>query len=222
MGSLLSSSLILLAAAALLGLGGVAHAVTVTYSFEGVVSTLIRDGGLFGATGTVQIGDTFTGRILYETGPANPDQLPADPQRGGYVAIELVIDQSVLPTFTPLGILVTHAPGVTTLPPLPPDPGSDGFTLAATSAVIYPSVSLRLLGPFGAAFTDDSLPETLDLADFPDGAFVRGLVALGIQTPNIEDVGTLTSLSRVPEPGSLALLASGLAWLGARRSARAA
>jgi hypothetical protein len=83
-------------------------------------------------------------------------------------------------------------------------------------------VLLRLRGPFGSAFSDDALPETLDLADFPDGAFLQGLVAVGIGgSPSIEDVGAITSLTLVPEPGTLGLVAAALALLAARRRAPA-
>jgi PEP-CTERM motif len=103
-----------------------------------------------------------------------------------------------------------------TIPPVPPDPGRDWLVAVATSGV-YPTVAIRLGGPFGSAFADDSLPASLDLADFPDFAIAQGLVAAGISpNPSIEDVGTLTSLRLVPEPGALALVAIGLAALARR------
>lgn len=188
-----------------------------TYAFEGVVTTLVRDGGLFGASGSVEVGDTFTGRLRYEVGPANPDVQAADPEVGSYSLVELVIDQSVLAPLSPAGILVQHQPGQPTLPPAPADPGRDRFTARATSAA-YPSVLLRLHGPFGSAFADDSLPETLDLADFPDAAVLQGLVAVGLPPyPSLEDVGTITSLILVPEPATSVLVAAGLALLRPRR-----
>lgn len=199
--------------AALLAVAGPAQGLTLTYEFEGVVTTLLRDGGLFGAPGTVQIGDGFTGHFRYEVGAANPDQLPADGTRGAFELIDLVIDQSVLPPFAPLGVLVTHEPGLPTIPPTPPDLGSDALRVVASS-VVFPTLSLRLFGPFGSAYTDDSLPVSLDLADFPDGAFVQGLTAISLPPfPNIEDVGVITSLRLVPEPGTLVLVAVGLAGL---------
>jgi hypothetical protein len=79
-----------------------------------------------------------------------------------------------------------------------------------------------LQGPFGSAFSDDSLPLSLDLADFPDGVSVVGLQAAGIvPNPSTHDLGTITRLSLVPEPHALALVASiaamGLALRGTRR-----
>lgn len=209
-----------LAFSAALVAAGPAFAVTLTYEFEGVVTTLLRDGGLFGAPGTVAVGDPFSGRLTYEVGAANPDQEPGDAALGAYDLIELVIDQSVLPALSPNGIRLLHEPGLPTLPPAPPDLGRD-WLFARTTSVVYPSVLLRLQGPFGSAFADDALPLALDLADFPDGAFVQGLVAAGLPpAPSIEDVGRITSLVLVPEPASLALVAIGLGCLRARSALR--
>lgn len=199
---------------------GPAVAVTLTFQFEGVVTTLVRDGGLFGAPGSVAVGDPFSGRLTYEVGAANPDQLPGDAALGAYDLIELVIDQSVLPALSPDRIRVVHEPGLPTLPPAPPDLGRDGL-FARTSSAVYPTVVLRLRGPFGSAFADDALPLALDLADFPDDAFVQGLVAAGLPpASSLEDVGRITSLVLVPEPASLVLLAIGLASLRARSALR--
>jgi hypothetical protein len=207
--------------AAVLCLSGVAQALTVSYAFEGVVTSLVSNGGLFGHPSSVQLGDTFTGRFSYEVGPANPDQAP-DPQLGFYNLTEFVIDQSLLPPLALVGVGITHEPGLPVIFPNPPNPGRDWFSVTATSSGVYPLVRLRLAGPFDSVFSDDSLPETLDLADFPDGGFVQGLVALGIfPAPSIEDLGMITSLSRIPEPGVLSLLATGLIALGARRRLRA-
>lgn len=196
-----------LAAAAIVACAAPVRAATVTFVFTGVVTTLVRDGGLFGAPGAVQLEDPFTGHITYEIGAANPDLVPADPEVGSYVLLEFVIDQSVLPPLGMNGIVVQHVEGGPVLPPSPPDLGRDRFFARATSEV-YPSVLLRLQGPFESAFTDDSLPALLDLADFPDVVAVQGLVAFGLPpNPNTEDVGVITSLEPVPEPGA--------AWLGA-------
>jgi hypothetical protein len=206
-------------AAAVLAAAGPARAVTVTYLFAGVVTALTSDGGLFGAPGTVEIGSPFTGRITYETGPTNPDQEPSDPEIGAYALVELVIDQSVLDPFTPLGIGVVHDPPGFTIPPAPPDLGRDWFIARADDDLVYGTVLMRLQGPFGSAFTDDSLPETLDLADFPDVVAIQGLVAIGLPpNPSIEDVGVITSLTFVPEPGSAVLIGACLALLGSQRA----
>ena len=198
-----------------------AGAVLVAYEFTGTVTELLVDGGLFGPPGTVQVGDPFTGHFSYEVGPVNPDQLPDDSQLGRYELTAFVVDQSAAPLeTTPFGVGVTHQPGLPTLPPSPPDLGLDRLSIVSTSDV-YPSrVSLILEGPFESAFLGDSLPLALALADFPDVAIVRGLVAVGLfPNPSIQDVGVLVSL--VPEPGAEALAgaaAIALAALAGRRS----
>jgi len=87
--------------------------------------------GIFGRPGTVQVNDVFTGRFSYLTGPGNPDQLPGDPEPGGYNVVDFAIDQSAVP-ITPVVVAVRHIRGVPTLPPLPPDLGTDGFSVAGT------------------------------------------------------------------------------------------
>jgi hypothetical protein len=193
-----------------------ARATTLVFAFEGVVTTLTADHGLFGAPGAVKIGQLVTGHFSYEVGPGNPDRVPADPEMGFYTLTDFVVDQAVASSSPPVGVGTRHQPGLPTLPPAPPDPGLDRFSVVAQSDS-YPTVSLVLEGPFGSAFVDDALPTSLDLADFPDGAYVRGLVALGIfPAPSIEDVAMLTSLERVPEPGAGLAAGAALVTLGAR------
>jgi hypothetical protein len=204
-----------------------AGALVVTYEFTGTVTELLVDGGLFGAPGTVQVGDPFTGHFSYEVGSENPDQLPGDAELGRYELTAFVVDQSAAPLApTPFGVGVTHQPGLPTLPPSPPDLGLDRLSIVSTSDV-YPSrVSLVLEGPFESAFLSDSLPLALELSDFPDVAMVRGLVAVGLfPNPSIQDLGVLTSL--VPGPGveaaaaAAALALAGLAtWRGPSRRKR--
>jgi hypothetical protein len=202
--------------------GGSARAAILEFEFEGMVTILTADDGLFGATGTVQIGDPFTGHFSYEVGPSNPDQEPGDPEVGAYNLTEFVVDQSLVPWTSILGVSVQHVPPIGTFPPDPPDPGRDVLRAVATTTP-YPVVSVFLRGPFGSAFSDDSLPSSLDLADFPDGAFVQGLVAGGLDPfPSIEDVGIITALRLVPEPGALALLGAAVAALSLRARARRA
>jgi hypothetical protein len=190
-----------------------ARAQILTFEFAGVVATLTRDGGLFGAPGTVQLGDPFTGRFSYDASPSNPDQLPEDPEVGRYDVLTLTIDQAVIPLTSLTAVSIVHEPGLATLPPAPPDLGRDRFAVSATSEP-YPLVTVQLRGPFDSAFSDDSLPIALDLADFPVGAFVQGLTAAGLfPNPSIEDVGSITSLQLVPEAGANALRSGALATL---------
>ena len=175
----------------------------VHYEFEGVVTTLTGTTGLFGAS---QVGDPFSGHFSYEIGPSNPDQLPADPELGFYNAINFVVDNAPF-SLTLHGIGITHKPGLPTLAPLPPDPGTDSFVLVAFTPDNIP-VRLRLKSPFDQVFTDDSLPHDLVLSSFTDTRSLDGLRAAGIfPVPSLIDIGELTSLTRVPEPSTMLALA---------------
>ena len=55
---------------------GVSKADTITFNFEGVVTELDVNGGLFGPVGLVTVGEPFTGHFSYEVGPGNPDSGP--------------------------------------------------------------------------------------------------------------------------------------------------
>ena len=127
---------------------------------------------------------------------------------GIYNALEFAIDGSPL-VFQNPGIAVTHR-FVFSIPPV--DPISiDRFTVAAeTPGALHLSARLTLSGPFGAAFTDDSLPTTLNLSAF-DTAIVAGIVAVGIHPlPTIDDHGTLETLALIPEPSTVTLTAIAL------------
>jgi hypothetical protein len=174
------------------------------------VSDLDINAGLFGPIGGVQVGDEFTGRFSYEIAPTNPDQAPGDPELGIYNGSELVIEGAAIPFEPPL-VSVRHA-FIATLPPAPPS-SFDRFTIATSSpgSLYLAGIRLTLEAPYGAAFSDDSLPETLDLSAFTDGAALAGVRAIGIfPVPNIEDRGTIASLLQVPEPTASAMIAAGL------------
>jgi hypothetical protein len=193
----------------LLGACRPAGAVPLTFEFQGVVTDLTADNGLFGPPGTAQIGDPFSGHFTYEFGPGNPDQSAADPELGEYNAIELIVDEAVVPLSSPR-IAIRHRPPLGTFPPDPPDPGLDAFELFA-DAPGYAAVVLRLAAPFGAVFADDSLPADLVLASFTDNRLLVGLVAGGLGPSGpISDVGQLQSLRNVPEAGTSLLLGIGL------------
>ena len=131
----------------------------VEYRFTGVVTDNTGNLGVFGPFNTVQVGNLFSGRFSYMTGPGNPDQEMGDPEFGLYDLLDFVLDQSVV-SMTPFGIGVTHEPGMPTLDPLPPDLGTDRFSIVGTFMTgqeIRP-VTLRLTAPYQTVFTDDSLP----------------------------------------------------------------
>jgi hypothetical protein len=181
----------------------------VEYEFSGEVTDNSGDLGIFGPFGTVQINDVFTGRFSYITGPTNPDQEMSDAQLGGYDVVDFVLDQAFVP-ITPLAIVVSHVPGTPTLPPLPPDVGTDGFSVVGSYLLGQDakSVSLKLKAPYETVFTDDSLPTTLTLDDFTDLQTVISIRVLGIGPDGMSqiDAGQLTSLVKVPEPSSVALV----------------
>lgn len=206
-------------AAALLVGGGLtlaapAHAAQiVTFQFTGVVSELTSDHGLFGAPGTVNVGDPFSGHFSYLVGPGNPDQLPAEPSIGVYDLLDFVVDGGVA-TFSGLSlVLVSRTPPAPALPPAPPDPGADTVSVFTQSPNYAAGVRLRLTAPFGAALADDSLPLALNLADFSLESTLTGSQGETLfQQPPSLDVGRLTSLTRavgVAEPPPLALVAAG-------------
>jgi hypothetical protein len=208
----------LLAAAAVASLATPVHAQgLVQFEFTGVVTDNTGDLGVFGPFNGVNINDVFTGRFSYMTGPGNPDQQPADLQLGAYSAIDFEIDQAVV-SIAPFGIAVTHVPPVATLPPLPPDFGTDSFSAVGTFQIGMDNrfVSLRLEAPFESVFTDDSLPASLTLGDFTDSAIVRSIRVIGLEPGTSQiDAGMLTSLVLVPEPSLqfLALMSVGTALL---------
>ena len=186
----------------------VSEAETVTFNFQGVVTELDVNAGLFGPGGQVLVGDPFSGHFSYEVGPGNPDQLPADSEFGVYDALEFTIDGSPL-TFQNPRIGITHrfVPSI-----LPASPISiDRFQVVVeTPGASHATAHLVLGGSFGAAFMDDSLPTHLDLSLF-DTARVAGVVAVGIHpAPTIDDHGTLEMLTQIPEPTTLTLVALGL------------
>ena len=178
---------------------GLSEAAISTFNFEGVVTELDVNAGLFGPVGLVTVGDPFTGHFSYETGPGNPDQAPGDSEVGIYNALEFVVDGSPL-IFQNPGISVLHL-FVPALFPLEPISIDRFRVVAATPGAPHFSANLTLTGSFGAAFTDDSLPTTLNLSVF-DTATVAGIVAFGLfPEPTIDDHGTVESLILIPEPG---------------------
>ncbi len=185
----------------------------VEYEFAGIVNDNSGDLGIFGPFGTVQTNDVFTGRFSYMTGPSNPDQEVGDAQLGGYHVVDFVLDQAFV-AITPMAIVVSHVPGTPTLPPLPPDLGTDGFRVVGSYLLGQEakSVSLKLQAPYQTVFTDDSLPTILALEDFTDLQTVISIRVLGIAPDgtSLIDAGQLTSLVKVPEPSSVGLLLLGV------------
>ncbi len=188
-----------------------AHGQTVTFNFAGAVTELDLNAGLFGPVGAVNVGDPFTGHFSYVLGPGNPDQAPADPVVGRYSGVELAVDGAVISLAPPL-VVVRHefVPAIFPAEPL----SIDSLTVFATTAGSqYASgVRLELRGPFGSAFSDDSLPSALNLAAFTEIQRLSGIKAVGIfPAETIDDVGQVSALTFVPEPAGAALAAALLA-----------
>jgi hypothetical protein len=194
-----------------------ARAELVEYEFSGKVTDTSGKLGVLGPLATLQLGDVFTGRFSYMTGPTNPDQEPGDPEIGAYNPVEFVIDQAIVP-ITPSRVGVIHRPPLATLPPDPPDLGEDRFIVAGTflAGSEMKVVSLSLAAPYQAVFSDDSLPTSLTMSDFTDSQVVRAIRVIGLAPDGKSqiDAGQLTSLVRVPEPFTAALALLGAAGLG--------
>jgi hypothetical protein len=180
----------------------------VQYQFTGVVTDNSGNLGVLGPFNTLQVNDTFSGRFSYMTGPTNPDQEPGDPTLGAYNLIDFVVDQGVVP-ITPFAVGIRHVPPTPTLPPLPPDLGTDAFIVAGRfmSGMDTKSISLRLEAPFEDVFSNDSLPSMVTLGDFTDVQIVQAIRVIGLPPSGTSqiDAGQITSLVQVPEPSGVAL-----------------
>jgi hypothetical protein len=198
----------------------VARADIIQFAFQGTVTDNTGDLGVFGPFGTVNLGDVITGHLSYETGAANPDQDPGDPQLGVYDLLGFVIDQAAV-AIAPEGIAVFHEPPSIVIDPMaPPDLGSDRF-LAAGSFDIGGTmflVRLELEAPYNAVFSDDSLPGALALSDFPLVQQVRAVRVIGLEGGGSQiDAAQLFEAEAVPEPAILLLLTLGAGAAGVRQ-----
>ncbi|PQA85576.1 PEP-CTERM sorting domain-containing protein [Hyphococcus luteus] len=236
-------SLILFAALAAFAAAPAQAGVLYTFAYTGEIAELGLDDGLFGAPGDTEIGDTFSGSFSYVVGPENPDMQPGDATVGQYAIQSAGVDGTLLPLgpVPVFGGIVTHEPGGVALPPAPPDDGEDslviplGFDLGD-----YATVSLRFEAPYEMAFTDDSLPASLDLSDFVIAEIVgKEAPALSVSlaqnlnddVETLVDRGVITSLTlisttpvgEVPLPAALPLFLAGVGVVGAaaRRKRRA-
>lgn len=199
-----------------------ARAEIVTYDFTAEVTQVDINGGLFGPG--AMVGDALAGSFSYEVGSSNPDQASADNELGVYNLTSFILNGTLL-SFMPSPIYVRHEAPLPTVSPNPPDPGLDSFgaRLAPPVGSYFAGVSFALEGAYGDAFTDDSLPATLNLADFTMAAITgTGNISIIPNTPTQIDQAVITSLTRlpateVPVPGAAMLF---LSVLGLARLAR--
>jgi hypothetical protein len=201
-----------------LGLPGPAAATTVGFLFSGQIATVDDSADLF--AGFFAPGDSFQGVLVYDT--ATPDDRPGDPGWGLY--------EHPAPS-APSGLTLTiHGQEVASDPSgvfsvqvfdlVADDELRAAGPLASTAAPVD-GAGLWLLDGTGAAFDSDALPTALELADFePPGGGILSFAAVVFSRGGSEAVGTLTSLTPIPEPGTAALLGAGFAVLAAARRAR--
>lgn len=224
------SSQALLALAALLACAAPSSAVLVTYQFSGQFDSVGDANGVFGVTA----GDAFTGSFTYDTSMtvwnSSPDNVvyektaPIAPL--SFTAVVNGVTYSVDAASVPLRLQVTNnAGGLYDQFVLVPD-GGIAHPLSAT----YPlgSMALTLRDTSNTVFTSTAIPASLSLGDFDVAQFNMSFATDPMGDPgemdNVIMLGTITSMSAVPEVGAATLLAlpsTALAVLAARRRRRA-
>jgi hypothetical protein len=170
-------------------IGNRADAMTVDYEFTAQVTETM---GLL----PFDVGDTILGTFSYRT------DFPVQSSSGAtttYNSAGLV--DIVVAGFSPGGninqLLVTNG-------------ASDSFLLRSSS--IFDSTHIALTDPTGSAFVSQAIPSALPLSAFSSATFELDLASFGLFAGNITSVNEV-----VPEPGTAALLALGLAALARRR-----
>lgn len=212
-----------------------AHAVPVTWEARGVVESSTLDQLFFETfmpelAGTTA-GDTFRLRIRFDTDAARNDPviLPGGGRIRSFDATSLVIalevpgrgthvftiDTSVPPgTHSLIGIVDNQDVG---------DLVRDGIQFQHNYLTPEGVLQFQIFAAFFTA--DTSVIDDLCLPMTPDprlGIGVERLLSIHANPPELGDlIGVITSLVRVPEPGSLALFALGLCvlWAVRRRAA---
>jgi len=208
----------LLVAVVLFAAAGQVNATLVQFDFTGIASSVPDPFNNFG--GNVNVGDSFSGSFAYDL--STPDIQPA-PSAGFYV-------QSPVTTASfsaAVGPLSFQTEAGTDFKVTVIDGSSDELLISST---LLDSTGDRWITEWrvgynpGAAgpFSNDSLPTSLDLADFNIFLSFR----LSAESPSQPGLygdalwGSLETLTAVPEPSTLALAAFGFVGmiaLGRRR-----
>ena len=200
------------------------HAAPIGFALSGTISEVNDLGNIFG--GQFAVGMPFTGMISYD--PATLTDSNPDPATGRYEddpiqgQIELTMQVagesfSTNPLEFGVGLVLDNGPA------------GDRFSLNTnpnqiSSSIPINSIEMVLLSSSNSVLSDDSLPTTLDLADWDQ---TRYLAFSSVSFPDIGIVfGEIASITAIPAPepgtGILIALGTGLAALRRRpgRSAR--
>jgi hypothetical protein len=203
----------------------------ITYSFNGVISSVTDSSAPLGDVGGISVGDLFTGSFQFETNDAGAD-LDADPNRGLYFLTNSVISSI---TMTVNGLTFTAGPGavdirnnaVSTL-----SPNTDLLNYTGGAVDVFPpgwsttaplgnSLQVAFADASGTVYPGDALPTSFNVSDFDAGQMALSFANVtfpGGSDVSISIVGDL-NLAAVPEPSSMCLagVAAAAATFAARR-----
>ncbi len=184
------------------------QATSVEFEFSGFINAVYSNEN--NALGNVYIAQPFEGWFTYSS---VPDQYPTSPSTGHYfqhTSISVALDSQTLSYIDAVVYIRVY------------DNYSSGDTFsfgvdASQGDFDFTNYGVRFSDSTGTVFIDDSLPMSFDLAQFDD----RELTIAGYRTPNgdwFHVTGEVTSLTLVPEPGTVFLF--GLAGVGLLRRHR--
>jgi hypothetical protein len=195
----------------------------------GAPATLVLNGTTATGQGPFTTGAPFSVRLTYDAStPRTFFLYPGD--TGAYyqnAILDLVFDYhngEYIGTTASADIVIVHG-ATTSRPPLDLFwvTGIDGEGFAPVGSLSFSRVNsaFGISAPFGAAFTDTSLPTELSTPPFGQEYFdLVWLQPTG--APSIEFLGSISSVSTIPEPSSFHLACFILGLLGIVRFTRAA
>lgn len=226
-------------AAAMLSAVIPAHAEILIFDFTGVISDVIevrktpngtRDKYVVSSTilpGGVAIGDTFSGRLVYDTAaPIAQFTTPSATQAiyqapaFGFPPSHVTFDKSGLRVESPGG------PSLAVSNYLSDDVFPDSFAASYNSVhgTAYSNVSVSLYDDTATVFDNTAIPTSLLLGAYTNPAMYLYWTdpSLGQRVLTNSVLTSLTLVSSVPEPSGYAMLLAGMALVGVaiRRRAR--